>query len=175
MKRFLYNLMWLIAMCAIFTFIDVLQAGVILNHMEAEKTETAMAVASPVPTSTPIPTAAAEPTPTPEPAPQPTPTRSLLGTFQLYGYCPCSKCCGKYASGYTATGVIAVEGITVAVDPKVIPLGTKLYIEGVGDRIAQDTGVSGNTIDVYVQNHNDAYQAKYNQRVKVYKIEEAEK
>ena len=52
----------------------------------------------------------------------------------------------------TATGTAARAGRTVAVDPKVIPLGSKIYIEGLGERIAEDTGggVKGNHIDVYL-------------------------
>ncbi len=50
----------------------------------------------------------------------------------------------------TATGTAARAGRTVAVDPKVIPLGSKIYIEGLGERIAEDTGggIKGNHIDV---------------------------
>jgi len=60
--------------------------------------------------------------------------------------------------GITYTGVRAKKGI-VAVDPKVIPLGTKLYIEGIGDTpdygyaVAADIGsaVKGNIIDLYME------------------------
>jgi len=52
----------------------------------------------------------------------------------------------------TATGTAARAGRTVAVDPKVIPLGSKIYIEGLGERIAEDIGggVKGHHIDVYL-------------------------
>jgi len=48
-------------------------------------------------------------------------------------------------------GVEATVGTTVAVDTKVIPLGTELIIEDVGHRIAQDTGgnIKGERIDIY--------------------------
>ncbi|SDY70583.1 3D domain-containing protein [Thermoactinomyces sp. DSM 45892] len=50
----------------------------------------------------------------------------------------------------TASGKVARVGL-VAVDPKVIPLGTKLFIEGYGMAVAADTGgaVKGNFVDVY--------------------------
>jgi len=52
--------------------------------------------------------------------------------------------------GITATGIKATRGV-IAVDPRVIPLGTKLYVEGYGFGIAADTGgaIKGNKIDVY--------------------------
>ena len=53
--------------------------------------------------------------------------------------------------GRTAMGTRARVG-EIAVDPRVIPLGSKVYIEGVGARIAEDTGgnIKGNTIDIYM-------------------------
>lgn len=52
-------------------------------------------------------------------------------------------------NGYTYTGMKAERGV-VAVDPKVIPLYTRLYIEGYGVAIAADTGgaIKGNRIDL---------------------------
>jgi len=51
----------------------------------------------------------------------------------------------------TATGAAVRYGI-VAVDPRVIPLGTKLYIDGYGEAVALDTGgaIKGNRIDLYM-------------------------
>lgn len=56
-----------------------------------------------------------------------------------------------YSGGVTASGLPADENV-VAVDPKVIPLGTKLYIPGFGIRIAADVGgaVKGYTVDICI-------------------------
>ena len=64
-------------------------------------------------------------------------------------YEPSEVSCGIYASGYTAIGMVATKGV-VAVDPKVIPLRTKLYIEGYGFAVAGDVGgsIKGNRIDL---------------------------
>lgn len=71
-------------------------------------------------------------------------------------YCPCSSCCGSN-SGSTATGLPAGKGV-VAVDPRVIPLGTKLYISEYGEAIAGDTGGSivGQRIDLGFNSHSEA-------------------
>ncbi|GAB7057244.1 MULTISPECIES: 3D domain-containing protein [unclassified Paenibacillus] len=60
--------------------------------------------------------------------------------------------------GITASGTRVTEGRTIAVDPKVIPIGWWVYIEGLGFRRAEDTGsaVKGNKIDVYFDSHDYA-------------------
>ncbi|NLY92223.1 MAG: DUF348 domain-containing protein [Firmicutes bacterium] len=70
-------------------------------------------------------------------------------TMEATAYEPGPQSCGIYADGYTYTGKKATYGIA-AVDPKVIPLGTKLYIEGYGFAAAEDIGsaIKGNRIDV---------------------------
>lgn len=65
-------------------------------------------------------------------------------------------------SGVTATGLnlkANPNAKVIAVDPRVIPLGTKVYVEGYGYAIASDTGsaVKGNKIDVFFANKSDAY------------------
>lgn len=58
--------------------------------------------------------------------------------------------------GRTAMGTRARVG-EIAVDPSVIPLGTRVYIEGVGARRAEDTGgnIKGNTIDIYMNTQSE--------------------
>jgi 3D (Asp-Asp-Asp) domain-containing protein len=77
-------------------------------------------------------------------------------TMELTYYCDCEKCTGHHVT--TATGTIPKEGYTVAVDPKVIPLGTDIYIENLGWRHAEDVGggVKGARLDVFVASHEDA-------------------
>lgn len=62
-------------------------------------------------------------------------------------------------SGVTATGLTLKDGMKViAVDPSVIPLGTKVWVEGYGNAIAADKGsaIKGNKIDVFVSSTNQA-------------------
>lgn len=81
-----------------------------------------------------------------------------VGQFRISFYCPCATCNGS-SSGLTASGASLSVGTTIAVDPSVIPLGSKVYIEGIGWRVAQDTGgaIKGNKIDVLVASHSEAY------------------
>lgn len=66
-----------------------------------------------------------------------------------------------YGHGITASGFKPVrnpDGIsTIAVDPNVIPLGSKVYVSGYGIAIAADTGgaIKGNIIDVYLNSYEE--------------------
>ena len=70
-----------------------------------------------------------------------------VGTCRLSSYC---RKCNSPVGTHTYTGVKAVAWKTIAVDPDVIPLGSTVYIEGYGTFKAQDTGVSGKWIDLFV-------------------------
>lgn len=75
--------------------------------------------------------------------------RAPLGRFKLTAYS--GPQLGQ-ARPITKTGICARAGRTIAVDPKVIPLGSRVYIEGIGERVAEDTGggVKGHHIDLYL-------------------------
>ncbi len=63
------------------------------------------------------------------------------------------------ASGYDVTNTITYEGRRiVAVDPSVVPLGTKVHVEGFGDAIALDTGgaIRGKIMDLLVGSKQEA-------------------
>lgn len=76
--------------------------------------------------------------------------------FKVTAYCPCKKCSGKWGK-MTSTGVIAKAGRTIAVDPKYIPYGTKVTING-NTYVAEDCGgaIKGNRIDIYFDSHQEA-------------------
>ncbi|PET68693.1 peptidoglycan-binding protein [Bacillus sp. AFS001701] len=67
----------------------------------------------------------------------------------------------KGCTGITATGINLKENPNtkvISVDPSVIPLGSKVNVEGYGVAIAGDTGgaIKGNRIDVFIPNKQDA-------------------
>lgn len=65
---------------------------------------------------------------------------------------------GSRGFGITASGTHAQAGRTVAVDPKVIPIGTLLYLPGLGWRVAEDSGgaVKGRHIDILFKTRQEA-------------------
>lgn len=100
------------------------------------------------PAAAPEPEPEAEPEPPADPAPQAAPAagRTLTVTSTAYS-----------GGGLTATGIPVGWGV-VAVDPSVIPLGTRMTIPGYGEGVAADTGsaVSGLMIDVWMPTEEEA-------------------
>lgn len=96
------------------------------------------------------------------------PALESLGEYKITHYCSCSLCCGQWAENrpvdeygkeivYTASGEIAEDGQTIAVDPDVIPLGSTVIINGQA-YMAQDVGgaIEGKQIDIYCDSHDKA-------------------
>lgn len=86
----------------------------------------------------------------------------------ITAYCPCAKCCGAYATNrkkdengndivLTASGKQAEAGRTVAVDPRYIPYGTEIVIDG-KTYVAEDCGgaIKGDRIDIFFDDHTSA-------------------
>lgn len=78
---------------------------------------------------------------------------TYYGKCKITHYCNCSKCCGKWAGGATASGSYPVVGRTVAMSG--LPFGTKVSINGHVYTV-EDRGVSGNAVDIYVGSHSEA-------------------
>ena len=83
--------------------------------------------------------------------------KELLVTATAYtAYC-------EGCSGTTAYGIdlrANPDRKVIAVDPRVIPLGTKVWVEGYGEAIAGDTGgaIKGHKIDVFIPSYDRAMQ-----------------
>jgi 3D (Asp-Asp-Asp) domain-containing protein len=83
-----------------------------------------------------------------------------LGRFTLSWYSP--KELGKTSPSQlrTSTGTTPKEGRTIAVDPKLIPYGSIVYIQDYGYFIAEDCGgdIKSNRIDIFTASHENAIQ-----------------
>lgn len=109
--------------------------------------------------STPSPAAPSTPsTSTPAPAPaQESKSVSKEITVEATAYTAyCAGC-----SGITATGIDLRSNPNrkvIAVDPRVIPLGSRVYVEGYGEAIAGDTGgaIKGTRVDLFMASQSSA-------------------
>ena len=83
---------------------------------------------------------------------------TYLGKFSISHYCSCPICTNSPKGSRTATGHIPREGRTVAVDPKLIPLHSIIYVDGLGTFVAEDVGgaVKGKHLDIYISDHQRA-------------------
>ena len=83
---------------------------------------------------------------------------SYLGNFYVTGYTASPSENGGYSVTCMGDNLYSSVGWAIAVDPKVIPLGTKVYIEGIGYRVARDTGgaIKGNKIDVLTSSNSES-------------------
>ena len=76
--------------------------------------------------------------------------------YTVTAYCHCAKCCGR-AGQPAANGQMPVVGVTVA-GPRSLPFGTRLRIEGLGERIVQDRPPKrfDDRLDVFMADHETA-------------------
>lgn len=98
--------------------------------------------------------------------------KRLVGNFKITHYCPCTTCNGHWGSK-TALGTTMTPYRTIAVDPRIIPLGSKVEING-NTYIAEDTGgaIKGYRIDMCVSSHSEAYRRGVLNNIPVYIINE---
>lgn len=104
-----------------------------------------------------------------------TPSRSTSDTvkkeFIVTATAFTANCNG--CSGITKTGINLKQNPNakvIAVDPKVIPLGTKVHVEGYGYAVAGDIGsaIKGNKIDVFIPTKSAAYKwGRKNVKIKI--------
>ena len=98
----------------------------------------------------------------------------MIASAYDLSYASTGKRPGDRGYGITASGTTARPG-TVAVDPRVIPLGTRLYVESLdgtsdyGFAIAEDTGgaIKGHKIDLFFQSSSQAW-SDGRRNVKIY-------
>lgn len=83
-----------------------------------------------------------------------------LGRFSLSWYSPEELGKEKPEQLRTSTGSTPKEGRTIAVDPKVIPYGSIVYIQDYGLFVAEDCGgaIKQNRIDIFTASHSKAIQ-----------------
>ena len=89
------------------------------------------------------------------------PEKEYIGEFEITYYTAGPESTGKTpehpAYGITRCGTTVKEGQTIAADWSVLPEGTRVYIDGIGERVVEDTGnlIVDKSIDVYVEKLED--------------------
>jgi 3D (Asp-Asp-Asp) domain-containing protein len=78
-------------------------------------------------------------------------------TATVTAYCACVKCCHQWSGGPTASGKSPQQGITVA-GPRWLKFGTRIHIEGIGERVVEDRLARkyDGRFDVFFKNHDEA-------------------
>lgn len=141
---------------------------------EAKSEDAPVSTPEPTPAPTPEPTPEPEPEPTPEPEPEPEPEEDAVsgntittsdGQVLSYSSTISVEATAYTGGGTTATGTSARYG-AIAVDPSVIPYGTRMYIVSddgnwiYGVATAEDCGgaIKGNIIDLYFDDYSTCIQ-----------------
>jgi len=84
--------------------------------------------------------------------------------MRVTAYCPCSRCCGRFADGKTACGKpVWTNGARFVAAPKWVPFGAKVrvpgYFEGIAVPVLDRGGdIYGHRLDVFFLSHDVAKQ-----------------
>ena len=97
-----------------------------------------------------------------------------VGVVEKTGYCDCEICQGPYV-GQVALGGPPKSGLSMAVDPDYIPLGSLCLVSGMV-RLADDTGsaIIGLHVDLYCDSHEECFGELYNGYDDLWILEEVE-
>lgn len=81
----------------------------------------------------------------------------LLEASTVTAYCSCHRCCGWWGGSKTASGNKPQQGVTIA-GPRSLPLGTRVFIEGIGERVVQDrlSKKYDSRFDLFFASHSEA-------------------
>ena len=81
--------------------------------------------------------------------------------MRVTAYCPCSKCCGQYADGITASGHKIQPGDAFVAADKRYPFGTGMVVPGYDNNqtvkvLDRGGAIRGNRLDVFFHSHVEA-------------------
>lgn len=153
----LLSILLITSLVAIASLITAIACCVQIHNLK-EQVKTLQTIEAPAPVEIVEPT----PEPQPEPEPEPEPKLISIGEFKITGYdAYCEHCCGK-TDGITASMTQATVGRTVAMnrtDMKALGIsyGDTIYIDGIGERVVEDTGCGRGVIDVVCIDHAACY------------------
>ena len=87
--------------------------------------------------------------------------KKLIIPMRVTAYCPCKKCCGKWADGTTASGYKIQPGDVLVAADKRYPFGTRMIIPGYADNqpvkvLDRGGSIKGNRLDVFFHTHQEA-------------------
>lgn len=138
-----------------------LQTAPVTNTSENSQAPATEKTAAPAPVKekTTEPATTTAPAPAPAVVKNPAPAESTAKEMTMVSTAYTATCEG--CSGITSTGIDLLANPNqkvISVDPSVIPLGSRVWVEGYGEAIAGDTGgaIKGNKIDIFIPSKEDA-------------------
>jgi 3D (Asp-Asp-Asp) domain-containing protein len=81
--------------------------------------------------------------------------------MRVTAYCPCPRCCGRFADGVTACGHVIMRGDHLAAADKKYPFGTEIIVPGYNDDqpikvLDRGGAIKGNRLDILFSSHTQA-------------------